>query len=354
MIKKIIALVLALLMLMGSATAVLGAGYTQKQLRIADALNHIDLFLGTHIGYELERELTRLEGLILLIRMLGKERETLVNTYEMPFEDVDNWAVGYVGYAYENAITYGVSDVAFGSEEIMTDYMFLTLVLRALGYDDYAEGSKFTWDDPYDLAHEVGLIAEPEADTEFTRGDAVEVFWNVLALDDYKLGFKLASYGLFTATELRESIEIYKYGYIVSNLYPIIPNVPSTPETDKPVDTEEGFETEPPVDPEEPKDTEKPSDTEEPADTGEIEDVIPEETKPEDTEPDYSFDPSKPLTYEEYLALDEMRQLAYFNSFSNPADFFAWQLNAKAEYDAKNPSIEVGGDGNIDIGDIIG
>lgn len=354
MIKKIIALALALLMLMGSLTSVFGAGYTQNQLRIADALNHLELFLGTHIGYELERELTRLEGLILLIRMLGKERETLVNTYEMPFEDVDNWAVGYVGYAYENAITYGVSDVAFGSEEIMTDYMFLTLVLRALGYDDYAEGAKFTWDDPYDLAHEVGLIAEPEADTEFTRGDAVEVFWNVLALDDYKLGFKLASYGLFTVTELRESIEICKYGYIVSNQYPFIPNVPSTPGTDKPVDTEEGFDTDPPVDTDEPENTEKPEDTEAPADTSEIEDVIPEETKPEDTEPDYSFDPSKPLTYEEYIALSAEAQEAYGRTFSNPLDFFIWLEQAKAEYDAKNPSIEVGGDGNIDIGDLIG
>jgi hypothetical protein len=164
---------------------------------------------------------------------------------------------------------------------------------------------------------------------------------------------------LFTATELRESIEIYKYGYIVSNLYPIIPNVPSTPETDKPVDTEEGFETEPPVDPEEPKDTEKPSDTDCPLDTEEIEGVIPEETEPEDTEPEdtepeYSFDPSKPLTYEEYLALSAQAQEAYGRSFSNPLDFFTWLEQAKAEYDAKNPSIEVGGDGNIDIGDIIG
>lgn len=361
MIKKIIALVSALLMLMGSATAVLGAGYTQKQLRIADALNHIELFLGTHIGYELERELTRLEGLILLIRMLGKERETVVNVYEMPFEDVDSWAVGYVGYAYEHGITHGVSDVAFGSDESMTDYMFLTLMLRALGYDDYAEGAKFTWDDPYDLAYEVGLIAQPKADTQFTRGDAIEVFWNVLALDGYKMGFELASYGLFTATELRESIEIYQYGYIVSNPYP---NVPEVPNTDVPGDTDKPTDTEPPVDtsapedilPEdtEPEDTEsdvndKPTDLVKPEDTAE-----PEDTEPEDTEPDYPFDPSKPLTYEEYLALDEVGQLAYFNSFSNPADFFVWQLDAKAEYEAQNPSIEVGGDGNINIGDIIG
>ena len=60
------------------------------------------------------------------------------------------------------------------------------------------------------------------------------------------------------------------------------------------------------------------------------------------------------MTYEQYEAMSGEEQEAFFNTFSNPADFFAWYAQAKAEYEAQNPSIEIGGNGNIDIGEILG
>ena len=53
--------------------------------------------------------------------------------------------------------------------------------------------------------------------------------------------------------------------------------------------------------------------------------------------------------YEWYLSLSGPEQQAFFASFANPAEFFAWLNNAKAEYEALHPDVEIG-DGNVDLG----
>ena len=56
------------------------------------------------------------------------------------------------------------------------------------------------------------------------------------------------------------------------------------------------------------------------------------------------------LTYEEYAALSGEEQQAYAESFASYDEFFAWWKDAKAAYDEKNPSPELGGDGSVDLG----
>lgn len=82
----------------------------------ADSLAPLGIFLGTGAGYELDRAPTRVEGLIMLIRLLGVEEEALsMSDYETPFQDVPKWANGYVAYAYQNNLTNGISETKFGS-----------------------------------------------------------------------------------------------------------------------------------------------------------------------------------------------------------------------------------------------
>ena len=59
------------------------------------------------------------------------------------------------------------------------------------------------------------------------------------------------------------------------------------------------------------------------------------------------------LTYEEFLALTEEEQLAYYESFESPADFMDWYNAAKAEYDEthKEPDGGESGDGSSDGGE---
>lgn len=63
-----------------------------------------------------------------------------------------------------------------------------------------------------------------------------------------------------------------------------------------------------------------------------------------------------PLTgsteYEKYMNMSEAEQQAYFNSYADPADFFAWYNKAKEEYEQSRDVIEVGPDATIDLGSL--
>lgn len=62
--------------------------------------------------------------------------------------------------------------------------------------------------------------------------------------------------------------------------------------------------------------------------------------------------PNGSTEYERYLAMSGDEQQAFFESFGDPAAFFAWLNNARAEYEALYPGIDVG-DGVIDLNDYI-
>ena len=80
-----------------------------------------------------------------------------------------------------------------------------------------------------------------------------------------------------------------------------------------------------------------------------------EENKDEDNkDEDENQTPDKfipdPITYEEYEALSPDEKLAYFESFTDYNDFYAWFNKAKEEYDASHKPPEIGDNGEIDIG----
>ena len=62
--------------------------------------------------------------------------------------------------------------------------------------------------------------------------------------------------------------------------------------------------------------------------------------------------PNGSTEYEKYLAMSGDEQQAFFESFGDPAAFFAWLNNARAEYEALYPGIEIG-EGEIDLNDYI-
>ncbi|MBE6623770.1 MAG: serine protease [Ruminococcaceae bacterium] len=156
-----------------------------KQEIYASELKELGLFRGvSETNFDLERAPTRVEALVMLIRVLGKEAEAIENTFEHPFTDVPGWADNYVGYAYTNGLTNGQSETLFGTGDASSN-MYITFVLRALGYTD-TDGKDFRWDDPFTLAKETGLLTK-EVDTgNFLRADVVTISHN--ALDAYLKG----------------------------------------------------------------------------------------------------------------------------------------------------------------------
>lgn len=223
--KRVVSLVLALALALGLSTT--AAAYTDKQNRAAEALYHLGLFLGrstTTKNFDLDSKLSRAEGVLLLVRMIGKEKEAA--TYDVadtPFTDVANFWDGknqFIAYSYQTGMVKGMSATAFGPKLEMNDQMFLTLVLRVLGHED-GEGGTYLWNNARRLAHEVGLVESSEKDTEFTRGDAVLVFWKALncKLSDGSgtLADRLLAEGVIDAEKFVEAGEIWTYGKILED-----------------------------------------------------------------------------------------------------------------------------------------
>ncbi len=123
----------------------------------AESLSALGVFLGTGNGFELERAPTRIECLVMLIRLLGAEKEAIaMNDEAIPFTDVPKWANGYAAYAYKNRLTNGISEKNFGSQMTADAKMYTTFLLRALGYND--NHGDFSYNSAVEFAHDIGLI----------------------------------------------------------------------------------------------------------------------------------------------------------------------------------------------------
>jgi len=124
----------------------------------AQALSELGLFQGTEQGFELERGSSRVEALVMLIRLLGREQEALAaadNASSHPFRDVPAWANPYVTYAYQHHLAQGIADDRFGSADPITAAQYFAFILRSLGYSDAA--GDFNWDQSVQKAAEVGI-----------------------------------------------------------------------------------------------------------------------------------------------------------------------------------------------------
>lgn len=183
--KKIVTIILSLVVCISiSVTAF--AAETQISQRdlcdeqvLAETLKYLGLFKGvSNTNLDLGRAPTRVEALVMLIRVLGEEQTALDGTWRHPFTDVPDWADDYVGYAYVNGLTNGVAPTLFGDEDAGAA-TYLTFVLRALGYSD-KNGADFTWDNPYDLARTTGILPDMVDTENFWRADVATISYAAL------------------------------------------------------------------------------------------------------------------------------------------------------------------------------
>lgn len=181
--RKFLPVVLLICLLMALT---LPARAVDVQQDAADRLYILGLFngVGNHPNgtpdYALERSLSRQEAVAMLVRLLGAETEAKNGIWYLPFTDVDDWARPYVGYAFANGLTNGISDTAFGGSQPVTAAQYLTFQLRAMGY---ISGVHFAWDTAWEYTDALGITAgEYHAgnNEHFLRGDAVLVSSNGL------------------------------------------------------------------------------------------------------------------------------------------------------------------------------
>ena len=204
MLKRTMALFLALVLLAG--VQVLAADSNTN----ADRLNALGLFKGTGNGYELEGTATRIQGLVMLIRLLGEESEALECTAPNPFDDVTNELYArYAAYSYMKGYAKGITDNAYNPDGKLDFRSYITLLLRALGYDDGA--GDFSWDRAAEKAAEIGLTDSGSASIILSnnptlyRADIVDLSYSALTFglknSSRALAEKLIDKGVFTRAQ---------------------------------------------------------------------------------------------------------------------------------------------------------
>lgn len=177
--KAAVVLLLVFILISTSMVTVFAKRNVTLEESYAVRLKDLGLFYGVgENDFDLERAPTRIEALVMLIRVLGVEDKALSGTWEHPFTDVPSWADKYVGYAYENGLANGVSLTEFGTANA-TSAQYLTFMLRALGYSD-TNGSDFTWDKPFDLARHVMILPSTVDIENFWRADVAHISYVAL------------------------------------------------------------------------------------------------------------------------------------------------------------------------------
>lgn len=179
---------------------------------MAAALKNIHLFRGSLTGYgsgfDLEVSPTRLQALIMFIRLLGEEDAALAYTGSTPFTDIEAGSepAKYVGYAYSKGYSNGYTKTTFRPGQKVNSYQYVEFVLRALGHSS-TDTTDLTG--TLDRAVDRGVLASAEravlSKGSFLRADLVYVSWYALDAEVAGTGGTLCqtllSRGVFTAEE---------------------------------------------------------------------------------------------------------------------------------------------------------
>ena len=184
---------------------------------MASALKTLHLFKGTFTGYgegfDLEAAPTRLQALIMFIRVLGEEDAGALLERHHPLFAIlhpGSQAERYVGYAYEKGYTNGYSATAFHPSGAVNAYQYTEFVLRAMGYSSSANTDLST---TLIRAAASGVLMESEVlalqQGQFLRAHLVYISYAALnaplAGEGDTLADGLMDMDIFTAREWRQA-----------------------------------------------------------------------------------------------------------------------------------------------------
>ncbi|AHM57341.1 middle cell wall protein [Peptoclostridium acidaminophilum DSM 3953] len=207
--KRLVSLVLVLSMILGSMSMGFAAGpltegiEDSKVVKAVERLAAFGIVEGFEDGkYHPEYDVTREQFAKVLVEALGLGSAATAAQGPTKFSDVeaDRWSAGYVNVAVGQGILKGYPDGTFGPAKNVTYAEAVTMLVRALGYQDsFLPG---TWPGNYvaKAAEEgitSGVVYSPTGTAD--RGSMAVMLNNTLDADV----IKIQEYGTLTGTEIK-------------------------------------------------------------------------------------------------------------------------------------------------------
>ena len=196
-LKKILALVLALVMVIGmmsiASAATPGTGFADdaeitKYDEAVQILEALGIYKGDGEGnFEYNEPITRAETAALIYRIVHDEKYVGIYADYNKFDDVASnaWYAGYVNYCANGEFIVGDGNGSFNPDDYVTGYQVLAIVLRLVGYDREGEFQGAGWEvRTARKAKELGItstITEGTLGANATRGMVAELIYRSIA-----------------------------------------------------------------------------------------------------------------------------------------------------------------------------
>ena len=169
-----------------------GSDYSEAITMLSD----LGIIQGKDDGkYHPEDTITRAEACAMIARLMTGDPNVSQYVGAQSFTDVakGSWKDSAIGYCYINGIVIGVGNNKFEPDRAITDAEFITMVVRAMGYEtaDMKQNYPFSY---MSNAQAMGLLdgVNMVANTDALRGEDAQVIYNAL-FADYARGAKLVN-----------------------------------------------------------------------------------------------------------------------------------------------------------------
>ena len=234
-LKKVLALVLAVVMIMGTVAVASAKDYADvkadsdyaEAIDILSNLNILDGFkTGETYNFQPDGYFTRAQAakIVAIVhnaatngKIKGQDAiSSLYSNAQNPFVDCNgSWALPFINYCRITGLADGMTKTTYAPERRLTGVQWLKLMLTTLNFDTAKEGYTGTgWDiNVLNRANEVGLLEGlPEgwkAIDNIKRGEAAQILYNALTsfLVEYGQLIKNGKFMLDKAFVANESVE---------------------------------------------------------------------------------------------------------------------------------------------------
>ena len=166
-LKRALSLALASVMLMGmmvvgSSAASFPDVDAKDNIEAIDVLETVGVMIGNENGdFEPDKNVTRAEMAVVMAKLLNLDYKYYETT--CPFNDVPDWAKGWVGACAANGIVSGRGEGVYDPNATVTAVEAASMMMRALGYFQNAED--------YDKGFEASTVAQASRISLFANID---------------------------------------------------------------------------------------------------------------------------------------------------------------------------------------